>query len=32
MIVCPGAFIAASVLGLNMLGEGLRDFLDPLTN
>jgi len=32
MIVYPGIFIAASVLGLNLLGEGLRDFFDPLTN
>ena len=32
MVVYPGIFIAASVLGLNLLGEGLRDFLDPLTN
>lgn len=32
MIVYPGIFIAISVLGLNMLGEGMRDVLDPLTN
>lgn len=32
MIVYPGIFIAVSVLGLNLLGEGLRDFFDPLTN
>ncbi len=32
MIVYPGIFIATSVLGLNMLGEGMRDVLDPLTN
>lgn len=32
MIVYPGMFIAISVLGLNLLGEGLRDFFDPLTN
>lgn len=32
MIVYPGIFIAASVLGLNMMGEGMRDVLDPLTN
>lgn len=32
MIVYPGIFIAISVLGLNLLGEGLRDFFDPLTN
>jgi peptide/nickel transport system permease protein len=27
--VCPGAFIYASVLGFNLLGDGLRDILDP---
>lgn len=32
MIVYPGIFIAVSVFGLNLLGEGLRDFFDPLTN
>lgn len=32
MIVFPGIFTACSVLGLNLLGDGLRDFLDPLTN
>lgn len=32
MIVYPGIFIAVSVLGLNMMGEGMRDVLDPLTN
>lgn len=31
LIVFPGIFIALSVLGLNLLGDGLRDFLDPLT-
>jgi len=25
----PGTFIAATVLGLNLLGDGLRDVLDP---
>ena len=27
----PGAAIAAAVLGLNLLGDGLRDLLDPKT-
>jgi peptide/nickel transport system permease protein len=27
----PGAAIAATVLGLNLLGDGLRDLLDPKT-
>ncbi len=30
--VCPGAFIYASVLGFNLLGDGLRDILDPRSN
>ena len=25
----PGAAIALSVLGLNLVGDGLRDLLDP---
>ena len=25
----PGIFIALSVLGFNLLGDGLRDALDP---
>lgn len=29
MVVFPGLFIALSVFGLNMFGDGLRDFLDP---
>lgn len=29
MVVFPGLTIVLSVLGLNMLGDGLRDFLDP---
>jgi len=29
--VFPGAAIALSVLGLNLLGDGLRDLLDPRT-
>lgn len=32
LIVFPGIFTALTVLGLNLLGDGLRDFLDPLTN
>lgn len=32
MIVFPAIATALSVLGLNLLGDGLRDFLDPLTN
>lgn len=31
MIVVPGTFIVLSVLSLNLLGDGLRDFLDPKT-
>jgi len=29
--VFPGAAIAMAVLGLNLLGDGLRDLLDPRT-
>jgi peptide/nickel transport system permease protein len=29
--VFPGAAIALAVLGLNLLGDGLRDLLDPTT-
>lgn len=29
LVVYPSIFIAATVLGLNLLGDGLRDFLDP---
>lgn len=29
MMIFPGAAIAISVLGLNLLGDGLRDLLDP---
>lgn len=32
LIIFPGIFTALTVLGLNLLGDGLRDFLDPLTN
>ena len=28
-IMFPGAFLALTVLGVNMLGDGLRDVLDP---
>ncbi len=28
-ILYPGAFLALTVLGVNMLGDGLRDVLDP---
>lgn len=28
-IMFPGAFLAVTVLAVNMLGDGLRDFLDP---
>ena len=29
LAVWPGVAIALSVLGLNLLGDGLRDVLDP---
>lgn len=32
MIVFPAIATALSVFGLNLLGDGLRDYLDPLTN
>lgn len=32
LVVYPSIFIAATVLGLNLLGDGLRDFLDPQNN
>lgn len=32
MILFPGLFTAISVLGLNIFGDGLRDFLDPHSN
>lgn len=32
MTVFPGIMIIASVLGLNLLGDGLRDLIDPHTN
>jgi len=28
-IFIPGAFLAATVLAVNILGDGLRDTLDP---
>lgn len=31
MTVFPGVLLILSVLGLNLLGDGLRDFLDPRT-
>lgn len=31
MVIVPGAFIVLAVLSLNLLGDGLRDFLDPHT-
>ena len=32
MIACPGIMTALSVLGLNLLGDGIRDVLDPMSN
>src|SRR5690625_670532 len=32
MTVFPGIMIVLSVLGLNLLGDGLRDLIDPRTN
>lgn len=32
MVVLPGICMLAAVLGLNLLGDGLRDFLDPRSN
>ncbi len=31
MTVYPGVLLILSVLGLNLMGDGLRDFLDPRT-
>jgi peptide/nickel transport system permease protein len=31
-VLLPGAFLAATVLAVNMLGDGLRDALDPKFN
>jgi peptide/nickel transport system permease protein len=27
--LCPGALLTVAVLGVNLLGDGLRDVLDP---
>lgn len=32
MVVFPGIFTALTVLGLNLLGDGVRDFIDPMSN
>lgn len=32
LIVFPGIATALTVLGLNLLGDGIRDLIDPLTN
>lgn len=32
LVIFPSIFISATVLGLNLLGDGLRDFLDPQSN
>ena len=29
MVFLPGAFLAVTVLGINILGDGMRDVLDP---
>ena len=29
LAIYPGLAIAAAVLGLNLMGDGLRDLLDP---
>ena len=29
IILFPGTFLALTVLGINLLGDGLRDTLDP---
>ena len=29
MVFFPGVFTALTVLGLNLLGDGVRDFIDP---
>lgn len=31
LALCPGAAILIAVMGLNLLGDGLRDWLDPKT-
>lgn len=32
MVLYPGVFTALTVLGLNLLGDGVRDFIDPTSN
>ena len=32
MILFPGVFTAVTVLGLNLLGDGIRDFIDPMSS
>ncbi len=32
LVMGPGAMIAVTVLGFNLLGDGLRDALDPRLN
>lgn len=32
MVLYPGLFTALTVLGLNLLGDGIRDFIDPMSN
>jgi peptide/nickel transport system permease protein len=29
MAIFPGLIISVAILGLNLLGDGLRDYLDP---
>jgi ABC-type dipeptide/oligopeptide/nickel transport system permease subunit len=31
MILCPAATLSVLILGLNLLGDGIRDALDPRT-
>ncbi len=32
MVLFPGIFTVLTVLGLNLLGDGVRDFLDPMSS
>ena len=32
LIVGPGGALAITALGFNLMGDGLRDWLDPLTS
>lgn len=32
LVLFPGAFTALTVLGLNLLGDGIRDFIDPMSS